>query len=161
MATAARAPGSVEVTDGAQFGTCSRGPGRVARPYQPRMAARPLALFLVLATASSAGAVVVRSHPLGLPWAGALVDGVQLPAAGEHFFTWDPVLRRAPDRGWRRYGSDRLVRLVLRVVDAHAAGHPAAPRVGIGDLRRPHGRDFGVGYGWPGRLANPHARSRL
>ena len=111
------------------------------------MAIRPLALFLLLATASSAGSAVARSHPLGLPWAGALVEGVQLPATGEHFYTWDPVLRRSPDRGWRRYGTDRLVGLVLRVVVAYAAAHQAAPRVGIGDLSRPHGGDFGVRYG--------------
>ena len=76
-----------------------------------------------------------------------------MPATGEHFYTWDPVLRRSPDRGWRRYGSDRLVRLVLRLVDAYAAAHPAAPRVGIGDLSRPHGGDFGVRYGWPGHVS--------
>jgi hypothetical protein len=131
------------------------GPGRVARPYQPGMAAaRPLALLLLFASASSAGAVVARSHPLGLPSAGALVGGVQLPATGEHFFTWDPVLRRSPDRGWRRYGTDRLVRLVLGVVDDYAAAHPTAPRVGIGDLSRQHGGDFGIRYGWPGHVSH-------
>jgi hypothetical protein len=118
------------------------------------MGTRPLALFLLLATASSAGAAVARSHPLGLPWAGALEGGVQLRATGEHFYTWDPVLRRSPDRGWRRYGTDRLVRLVLRVVDAYAAAHPTAPRVGIGDLSRPNGGDFGVRYGWPGHVSH-------
>jgi murein peptide amidase A len=118
------------------------------------MSARQLALVLLLATASSAGAAVTRSHPLGLPWAGALVDGVRLPTTGKHFYTWDPVLRRSPDRGWRRNGTDRLVRLVVRVVGAYAAAHPAAPRVGIGDLSRPHGGDFGVRYGWPGHVSH-------
>jgi protein MpaA len=95
-----------------------------------------------------------HSRSLGLPWAGALVGGVRLPALGRHFFTWDPVLRRSPDRPWRRYGSDRLVRLVLRVVDAYSAAHPRAPRVGIGDLSRPHGGNFGVRYGWPGHVSH-------
>ena len=105
----------------------------------------------VLAASAGAGQ---RSRPLGLPWAGALVGGVRLPAQGKHFFTWDPVLRRSPDRAWRRYGTERLVRCVLRVVDGFAAAHPSASRVGIGDLSRPHGGDFGLRYGWPGHVSH-------
>jgi hypothetical protein len=110
-----------------------------------------LVVLILLLVPAAAGA---ESHPLGLPWAGALADGVQLPPSGRHFFTWDPILRRAPDRPWRRYGTDRLVRLVQRVVDAYAAAHPRAPRVGIGDLSRPRGGDFGVRYGWPGHVSH-------
>ena len=84
-----------------------------------------------------------HSLSLGAPDHGALVHGVELPAAGRHFFTWDPILRRSPDRPWRRFGNDRLVRIVLRVVSAYARAHPAAGRVGIGDLSRPHGGPFG------------------
>ena len=94
------------------------------------------------------------SRAIGLPWAGRLEHGVQLPAEGAHFFTWDPVLRRSPDRPWRRWGTDRLVRIVLRVVDEYAAAHPDAPRVGIGDLSRPHGGDFGVRFGLPGHVSH-------
>jgi murein endopeptidase len=71
------------------------------------------------------------------------VNGVRLPAEGRHFFTWDPVLHRAPDRPGRRWGSDGLVRTTLRIVAAYAAAHPEAPRVGIGDLSRRRGGDFG------------------
>ena len=39
-----------------------------------------------------------------------------------------------PGRGWRRWGTDDLVRLVLRVVSIYAAANPGAGRVGIGDL---------------------------
>jgi hypothetical protein len=88
-----------------------------------------------------------RSRAIGLPQAGRLVRGVQLPAGGVHFFTWDPIHRRSPNRAWRRWGTDDLVRATLRVVHAHAAAHPAAPRVGIGDLSRPHGGDFGPAFG--------------
>jgi protein MpaA len=95
-----------------------------------------------------------RSRSLGLPWAGRLVGGVQLPAAGWHFFTWDPVLRRKPDRDWRRYGNARVVRTVLRVIDGYAAAHPDAPRVGIGDLSRPHGGDFGPRFGGLGHVSH-------
>ena len=84
-----------------------------------------------------------RSISLGQPAAGRLVRGVALPAEGEHFFTWDPLLHRVPNRAGRRWGSDRLLRFVLRVVRDYAAAHPEAPRVGIGDLSRRGGGPFG------------------
>ena len=95
-----------------------------------------------------------RSRSVGLPWRGRLVDGVLLPAAGARFFTWDPVLRRAPNRPWRRVGSDRLVRTLMRVLADFSAAHPQAPRIGIGDLSRPRGGDFGVRYGLPGHASH-------
>jgi murein endopeptidase len=95
-----------------------------------------------------------ESVALGVPAGGQLVRGVQLPAEGEHFFTWDPVLHRSPNRGWRRFGTDGLVRVTLRVVRRFAAAHPAAPRVGIGDLSRPRGGDFGVRFGLPGHVSH-------
>jgi hypothetical protein len=88
-----------------------------------------------------------RSQAIGLPHAGRLLRGVRLPAQGAHFFTWDPIHRRSPNRAWRRWGTDDLVRATLRVVHDHAAAHPGAPRVGIGDLSRPHGGDFGPQFG--------------
>jgi murein endopeptidase len=84
-----------------------------------------------------------HSRALGAPSAGRLVRGVQLPAAGPRFFTWDPLLHRRPDRPGRRWGTDLLVRRVLRVVSGYAAAHPSAPRLGIGDLSRPRGGPFG------------------
>jgi zinc carboxypeptidase/penicillin-insensitive murein endopeptidase len=95
-----------------------------------------------------------ESRSLGLPWDGRLVRGVQLPAQGDRFFTWDPVLKRVPDRGWRRYGSDRLVRTLRGVLAGYAAAHPEAPRVGIGDLSRRDGGDFGPRYGPPGHASH-------
>ncbi|HEY7003540.1 MAG TPA: penicillin-insensitive murein endopeptidase [Gaiellaceae bacterium] len=83
------------------------------------------------------------SQAVGAPWAGRLVRGVRLPAAGKHFFTWDPLLRRRPDRPGRRWGTDDLVRVVLRVVAGYAAAHPSAPRLGVGDLSRRFGGPFG------------------
>jgi murein endopeptidase len=83
------------------------------------------------------------SVPLGTPSAGRLLRGVRLPAERPAFFTWDPVERRQPNRAWRRWGTDRLVRIVLRIARAYAAAHPHAPRVGIGDLSRPRGGPFG------------------
>jgi zinc carboxypeptidase/penicillin-insensitive murein endopeptidase len=95
-----------------------------------------------------------HSRAVGLHWKGRLVNGVQLPDEGEHFFTWDPVRKRSPNRGWRRWGTDRLVRTVLRVLADYAAAHPDAPRVAVGDLSRPHGGDFGPRYGWPGHASH-------
>jgi murein endopeptidase len=84
-----------------------------------------------------------RSVALGEPAAGRLVRGVRLPPEGKDFFTWDPVLHRVPNRASRRWGTDRLVRFLLRVIDGYAAAHPDAPRVGIGDLSRRRGGPFG------------------
>ena len=95
-----------------------------------------------------------RSRSVGLPWHGRLVGGVRLPAAGARFFTWDPVLRRSPNRAWRRVGSDRLVRSLMRVLAEFSAAHARAPRIGIGDLSRPRGGDFGVRYGRPGHTSH-------
>jgi murein endopeptidase len=84
-----------------------------------------------------------HSVSLGRPYDGSLVRGVRFPAGGRTFFTWDPILLRSPDRPWRRYGNDRLVRIVLRVLAGYGRDHPKAPRVGIGDFSRPHGGFFG------------------
>jgi Zinc carboxypeptidase/Penicillin-insensitive murein endopeptidase len=95
-----------------------------------------------------------RSTALGQPWSGRLVGGVQLPAEGATFFTWDPVLRRSPNRPWRRVGTERLVATVLTVLEEFAAAHPGAPRIGVGDLSRPRGGDFGPRFGLPGHASH-------
>jgi murein endopeptidase len=95
-----------------------------------------------------------HSIAVGVPEAGSLVRGVQLPAEGRHYFTWDPILRRQPDRGWRRWGTDDLIRTVLGVIRGYARAHPSAPRVGIGDLSRPHGGDFGPQFGGLGHATH-------
>ena len=95
-----------------------------------------------------------QSSPIGLPYAGRLVNGVRLPAEGKHFFTWDPVLKRSPNRAWRRWGTDGLIRIVLRVVHAYAKEHTDAPRVAIGDLSRKRGGNFGRRFGSPGHASH-------
>lgn len=91
---------------------------------------------------------------IGLPTAGKLIDGVQFPRAGKDFFTWDPVKRRSPNRSWRRHGSDGLVRTVLHVLADHRRAHPGAGRVGVGDMSRPRGGDFGIRYGIVGHASH-------
>jgi murein endopeptidase len=44
--------------------------------------------------------------------------------------------------------------MILRVLDGYARAHPAAPRVGVGDLSRPRGGDFGIRYGPPGHASH-------
>jgi murein endopeptidase len=96
----------------------------------------------------------IRWAAVGDPAAGRLIRGVRLPVESEHHFTWDPVKRRSPNRWWRRYGTDRLVRMVLSVVREYAAAHPGAPRLGIGDLSRPRGGDFGPQFGYIGHASH-------
>jgi murein endopeptidase len=95
-----------------------------------------------------------RSRALGFPWAGRLVDGVRLERSGYFFFTWDFVKERSPNRPWRRYGSGRLIRILEQVLAGYVAANPGAPRVGIGDLSRPHGGDFGPRFGPPGHASH-------
>jgi len=95
-----------------------------------------------------------HSVAVGLPEAGSLVRGVLLPSDGVHYFTWDPILKRQPNRAWRRWGTDDLVRTTLRVIRAYAEAHPGAPRVGIGDLSRRHGGDFGPQFGGIGHATH-------
>jgi murein endopeptidase len=95
-----------------------------------------------------------RSRAVGLAYSGRLVRGVRLPREGRHYFTWDGILHTSPNRWWRRYGTDRLVRVLLRVTAAYRRAHPRAPRVAVGDLSRPHGGDFGPRYGGDGHASH-------
>ena len=113
-----------------------------------------VAAVVALAAGGAAAATDPPSRSLGVHWDGRLAHGVRLPAESETFFTWDPVRKRSPNREWRRVGSDRLVRVVLRVLDDFAAAHPDAPRVGVGDLSRPSGGDFGRRFGGLGHVSH-------
>ncbi len=94
------------------------------------------------------------SRSLGVPWDGRLVRGVQLPEEGMTYFTWDPVLKRSPNRPGRRWGSDRLIRRLLRVLADYTEAHPDAPRVGVGDLSRPKGGVFDERFGGRGHASH-------
>jgi murein endopeptidase len=110
-----------------------------------------------LALAVGGVAEAERERPRAVEWrnsvaigtheAGSLQRGVMLPSEGRTWITWDPVERDKPNRWWRRWGTDRLVRKLLSVLRAYAADHPQAPRVLVGDLSRPHGGDFGTRFG--------------
>ena len=95
-----------------------------------------------------------RSRAVGLPHRGKLVRGVELPAAGRDYFTWDSANKTIPSRPWRRHGTDRLVRTLLKVVTEFRAANPGAPRVGIGDLSRPRGGNFDERFGGLGHASH-------
>jgi murein endopeptidase len=112
---------------------------------------------IALGLAMAAGSLQVHWHhstALGVQTAGRLEHGVRLPAEGRTFFTWDPVLRRSPNRAWRRWGTDRLVRVVLRVARDFHASHPHRAPIAVGDLSRPHGGDFGPRFGYIGHASH-------
>jgi len=90
------------------------------------------------------------SIALGLPHAGRLARGTQLPVRGRHFRTWDPILRRVGSRGWRRHATDDMVRMVLAVARRYARAEPRALSMLVGDLSRTRGGDFGPQYGFVG-----------
>jgi murein endopeptidase len=116
-----------------------------------------LAVRIALGVAMAAGSLQVHWHQstaVGTHTAGRLEQGVRLPAEGRAFFTWDPVLRRSPNRAWRRWGTDRLVRVVLSVARDFGAAHPRAPRMAVGDLSRPRGGDFGPRFGYIGHASH-------
>jgi murein endopeptidase len=95
-----------------------------------------------------------RSRAAGLPWEGRLVNGHPLPVRGPGYVTWDPIRKQLPNRGWRRWGTGRLVRTVERVLATYARRHPNAPPVLVGDLSRPRGGDFGPRFGGIGHASH-------
>ena len=75
-----------------------------------------------------------RATSHGLPYAGRLSGGTQLPLEGADWVTWNPVADSVPNRPARLYGNERAIRKLLTVVSAYRAGHPAAPRIVVGDI---------------------------
>jgi murein endopeptidase len=100
------------------------------------------------------GLLDAGSVSLGTPQRGALVRGVELPPEGTNFFTWDFPLKQSPNRPWRRWAAGRTIAILLAVIAEYRAAHPEAPRVGIADLSRPHGGDFGKRFGGLGHASH-------
>ncbi len=115
---------------------------------------RVVVCFLVGLFAAGIAGAQPASRSLGVPWDGRLAGGVRLPAESEHHFTWDPVRRRSPNRASRRYGNARLVRTTTGVIADYSASRPGAPRVGVGDLSRRLGGDFGPRFGGIGHASH-------
>jgi murein endopeptidase len=129
---------------------CAAGAGSPAAPAQtPPPVAEPPTV-----TVTTSPILWRRSTALGFPWGGALVNGVQLPRSGTDWFTWDPVFDQVPNRGSRRWGTDYLLRKLLRVCSEYRAANFGAPRCAVGDLSRKFGGDFGPQFGGLGHLSH-------
>ena len=85
---------------------------------------------------------------------GRLVNGLQLPAQGLYWVTYDAVLGRIPNRADRRWGTDRLISFLVTVLRDYRIAHPTAPRVLVGDLSRPFGGPFGSDFGGLGHASH-------
>ncbi|HEV2057841.1 MAG TPA: penicillin-insensitive murein endopeptidase, partial [Solirubrobacteraceae bacterium] len=96
----------------------------------------------------------VGSLAVGAPNHGRLVNGLQLPAAGPDWVTWDPIRHRTPNRPDRRWGSDRLLAFLLYVLRDYRLANPGAPAVLIGDLSLPYGGPFGSEFGGLGHMSH-------
>ncbi|MEJ7798346.1 MAG: penicillin-insensitive murein endopeptidase [Solirubrobacteraceae bacterium] len=90
----------------------------------------------------------------GAPNGGTLVKGLQLPASGPDWVTWDSVYERSPNRPERRWGTDRLLAMLIGVLRDYRLSNPDAPPVLVGDLSRPHGGPFGSDYGGLGHASH-------
>jgi murein endopeptidase len=93
------------------------------------------------------GIVWKRSTAAGTATAGRLINGVKLPPEGVHFHTWDPIRWRPVNALERRYATDRLIRVILRVAREFRAAHRGAPRIVVGDMSRPRGGSFDGRFG--------------
>jgi hypothetical protein len=70
----------------------------------------------------------------GLPYAGHLHDGTQLPVEGPDWVTWNPNTDSRPNLPGRLYGHEHTIRAIIEVLAAYRKTHPNAPRVVVGDI---------------------------
>src|SRR4051794_41626415 len=116
----------------------------------------PLVAVLIALSVAHVGSAdsACTSRAVGKPWDGRLECGVQLPAESETFNTWDFPLAKSPNRGWRRWGTQKLVDRVQQLARNYALRFPDSPHLVVGDLSRPKGGPFGSKYGGIGHASH-------
>lgn len=102
----------------------------------------------------AAANLTAGSLAIGRPSRGRLMRGVRFPASATFAFTWDFPLATTPNRPWRRWGTELLVRTLECVLTADELAHPFGQRVGVADLSRPHGGPFGPQFGGQGHASH-------
>src|SRR4051794_21555950 len=117
-----------------------------------RLVLASLLLLVLVLPATADGAC--RSRALGLTNHGRLACGVQLPAETDALVTWDFPLQRSPNRGWRRWGTQKLVDTVEDISIDYGVRFPIGPRLVVGDLSRRHGGPFGPEFGGVGHASH-------
>jgi hypothetical protein len=85
---------------------------------------------------------------------GRLINGLQLPATGPDWVTYDPIRHVIPNRDDRRWATDRLLAYLLYVLRDYRLANAGVPPVVIGDLSRPFGGPFGSDYGGLGHVSH-------
>jgi hypothetical protein len=115
-----------------------------------RTALALLTLLLLPATADAA----CQSRAIGQANHGRLACGVQLPAGTEDFVTWDFPLAESPNRGWRRWGTQKLIDSVDEIALDYTTRFPIGPRLVVGDLSRRYGGPFGEEFGGVGHSSH-------
>jgi hypothetical protein len=75
-----------------------------------------------------------RATSVGLPYAGRLIDGTQLPVHGADWVTWNPVTDSVPNLPYRLYGNEHTIRTIISVFSAYRRAHPKAPKLVVGDI---------------------------
>lgn len=96
----------------------------------------------------------VGSIAVGATNGGRLVNGLQLPGSGPDWVTYDPIRHTIPNRGDRRWATDRLLAFLLYVLRDYRLANAGAPPLVIGDLSRPHGGPFGSDFGGLGHVSH-------
>jgi hypothetical protein len=71
---------------------------------------------------------------VGLPYAGHLIGGTQLPVKGPDWVTWNPVTDSVPNLPNRLYGNEHTIRTIISVFAAYRSDHPRAPQLVVGDI---------------------------
>ena len=129
---------------------------------KPVRVSRLLSLKAITAMAAASAAMLVAGPPqaqavstaVGIPSHGRLVGGVLFPAFSEYWYTWNSPGFYSPNPAWRRYGTDRLVAMLKRVLTAYSLDHPEAARPGVEDISRQYGGWFGAIYGGLGHTSH-------